>query len=331
MPQTYPLIPGTWTLIKESWTLIKKLWRKFLLLQLVQVVASALFAVFALPVLGGAISWVVLSGPSALLGTGVFGALLFFGLLIFSLIISILVYIATFELAKNQSAALGIWTRVWDARKKFWGLLWVMILATLATLVGYVVFIIPGIVIGIWLTQSTIVFIYEGTRGTAALKRSRELVRGFWWTVFARMLVFALVFVGARLLLTIPESLISAKIHPLARTIYQMAVNSIVTIVGVVFAYKLYSALKEVKEKDAGATDLMPTAKKVGLAIFPAVIVAFLLFGLMGARTLIRFTKGTGGLNANRDQQTKLEDFLREMESEERGLEAGGNINFNYQ
>ena len=57
----------------------------------------------------------------------------------------------------------------------------VSILVGLATLLGLVVFIIPGIYIGVRLAVSVQALVVEGRRGTDAMRRSWELVGGHWW------------------------------------------------------------------------------------------------------------------------------------------------------
>jgi hypothetical protein len=57
----------------------------------------------------------------------------------------------------------------------------VSILVGLATLLGLIVLIIPGIYIGVRLAVSTQALVVEGRQGTAAMRRSWDLVGGHWW------------------------------------------------------------------------------------------------------------------------------------------------------
>jgi hypothetical protein len=59
---------------------------------------------------------------------------------------------------------------------RLWPILVVSILVGLATLLGPIVFIIPGIFIGVRLAVSTHALVVEGKRGTEALRRSWDLV-----------------------------------------------------------------------------------------------------------------------------------------------------------
>jgi len=73
--------------------------------------------------------------------------------------------------------------------KKIGSFFWVALLAGLANFAGFLLLIIPGIIFSVWFAFSPYVFVAENLRGIAALKRSRELVRGRWWPVFGRILV----------------------------------------------------------------------------------------------------------------------------------------------
>lgn len=66
----------------------------------------------------------------------------------------------------------------------------VSLLVGLSALVGFVLLIIPGIIVGVWLSFSPYVLFKENTTIVGALKRSRELVRGYWWPIFGRLIGF---------------------------------------------------------------------------------------------------------------------------------------------
>ena len=69
----------------------------------------------------------------------------------------------------------------------------VSILVGLATLLGLIVFIIPGVYIGVRLAVSTQALVVEGRRGTQAMRRSWDLVGGHWWHAAFTLLVAGLI------------------------------------------------------------------------------------------------------------------------------------------
>jgi hypothetical protein len=68
----------------------------------------------------------------------------------------------------------------------------VSILVGLATIGGFILFIIPGIWIGVRLAVSVEALVVEGRRGTQAMGRSWELVGGHWWHAFGALVVAGL-------------------------------------------------------------------------------------------------------------------------------------------
>lgn len=70
--------------------------------------------------------------------------------------------------------------------------LWVSILESLAIVAGFILLIIPGIIFAGWFIFSHLLVIAENAKGTKALARSREYVKGRWWPIIGRMFLFGL-------------------------------------------------------------------------------------------------------------------------------------------
>jgi hypothetical protein len=84
-------------------------------------------------------------------------------------------------------------------------ILWITLLGGIATVVGLVFCIIPGVYLWIAFAVAVPVLLTEGVKGTAAHGRSRALVGGRWWGTF-----------GVVLLGTILAGVVSAAIGALA-------------------------------------------------------------------------------------------------------------------
>jgi hypothetical protein len=80
----------------------------------------------------------------------------------------------------------------------------VSVLVGLATVVGLILFVIPGIYVGIRLATSTQALVVEGRRPTEAMGRSWELVGGHWWHAFGTLLVAGLLTGLVNALITAP-------------------------------------------------------------------------------------------------------------------------------
>ena len=78
------------------------------------------------------------------------------------------------------------------ANKNFASIWWLAIVIFLVQFAGYILFIIPGIIISAYIALAYPVRVAEEQRGTAALVRSTALVYNYWWGVMLRMLVYGL-------------------------------------------------------------------------------------------------------------------------------------------
>jgi hypothetical protein len=77
------------------------------------------------------------------------------------------------------------WTRLGS-------LVWIAVLSYILASLALVLFVLPGIYLWCsWLVAMPVLLI-EGTRGRAALKRSRKLVQGRWWSTFGTYLLSAI-------------------------------------------------------------------------------------------------------------------------------------------
>jgi hypothetical protein len=121
----------------------------------------------------------------------------------------------------------------------------VSILVGLATLLGLIVFIIPGIYIGVRLAVSTQALVVEGKRGTDAMRRSWDLVGGHWWHAAFTILIAGLITAVMNAVITAPFSAGAWFIQGVAA-----AVATIVTLpFGALVGVLLYVDLRARKER----------------------------------------------------------------------------------
>jgi hypothetical protein len=76
--------------------------------------------------------------------------------------------------------------------KNFWGFVWVSILMIILTVLWTFLLIVPGIIFGVYYFLSLYIFIFENKKGMKAIKRSKDLIKGYWWAFFTRLLLFYL-------------------------------------------------------------------------------------------------------------------------------------------
>lgn len=131
------------------------------------------------------------SSPSSEL-TPLVGTIFVIGILNF--IVYILTLVAGIFAVKNVVAgdSLNFKKTLLFAWKNIWKFFLLTILVFLATLGGLVLLIIPGIIFGIWFAFSGFAFVDKGLGVKASMGKSRELVKGRFWQVFYRLLIFGL-------------------------------------------------------------------------------------------------------------------------------------------
>jgi hypothetical protein len=135
----------------------------------------------------------------------------------------------------------------------------VSILVGLATLVGLILLIIPGIYIGVRLAASTQALVVEGKRGTRALRRSWDLVGGHWWHAAFTVLL-------AGLLTSVVDAIITAPFSAgawLAQAVAAAVATTVTLPYGALVGVLLYLDLRARREQldlDTLRADLQASA-----------------------------------------------------------------------
>ena len=89
----------------------------------------------------------------------------------------------------------------------FWKFLLVSLLTGVSVLLWSLLLIVPGIIFAVFYSLAIYALFFEDFFGRQALRRSRELVRGYWWAVFGRLLFAGVLFLIIIILWSLPVSL----------------------------------------------------------------------------------------------------------------------------
>jgi hypothetical protein len=135
----------------------------------------------------------------------------------------------------------------------------VSVLVGLATIGGLILFVIPGIWIGVRLAVSVEALVVEGRRGTQAMGRSWELVGGHWWHAFGALVVAGLLTGIVNAVITAPFNNTGWFVQAIAA-----AVATVITLpYGVLVGVLLYLDLRARRENltlERLRTDLQTSA-----------------------------------------------------------------------
>ena len=177
---------------------------------------------------------------------------------------------------------------------------WASSYVALTAVGGFFAFIIPALIVSIFLSFSLYIVFTEERRGISALVASWYYVRGHWWPVFWRILFFGILFtlIFALVGLLIEEILIGPGFFtkliagekmnpnnvPLASEIFDLFFSNLfLTPLVIIYPYLIYRSLKEIKGP-APAED--PKIKK-NITIFMTIGIAGLVLSMVIAGLLL--------------------------------------------
>jgi len=182
--------------------------------------ASIIKSLALAAILGPTVALVAATDPTALLAGGL--SVYLFGLLgtlvtaffLYGIIVPLTNGALTISVADRVLGGNAEWREVWMLLFRRLGkLLSAVIPAAFLVALGFVLFVIPGLVLGLLFAFVSPVVLIEGIGGRAALERSVALVRSDWLRVTLLVLVFGILRGVAQLLASalIPQTAIFAS------------------------------------------------------------------------------------------------------------------------
>jgi hypothetical protein len=243
----------TFTLFKKAWQFYKKRFLDFVEMYLWGLLGAVPLLAIALMFLGAS----ALGFDNMVLRI-VFIALLFLALL-WSLYYGIRAHIGIILLIKNTEAKVK--PTFLETKKFFTSYVIVSLVSSIFLLLLTLLFIVPGVIFYVYWIFATILVVVEGIKTTnSALKRSKSLVKGYWWEVAGRLFFIGLIYSLAIAIISIPAD---ANIDPVTKIktfkylsqdagqAYVMFVNIISAILSpllVAYTYFLYQDLASKKK-----------------------------------------------------------------------------------
>lgn len=186
-------------IFKQSWNLFKKNYVQWLIPNLL-LMALSFFLVLILVIIIFFAIWLVGIYSGDIYNYNltfflIFITVLFLLILLFLIFATIITSIISLRILLNLDENKSLKVLIFQALKIFWPYLGLTILLSLILGISYLFFIIPGIIFSIFLLFSFFVILEkpkEGIRGS--LKTSWNLVKGYFWPLFGRLILFALIY-----------------------------------------------------------------------------------------------------------------------------------------
>lgn len=173
------------TILGEAWGLYKRHWRHLLPIALAIYVLLSLLVLLLAALLG----WL---GVIAGLLVSIVGTFWVQGALVIAV-----------QDVRDGRADLSMSETISRVRPRINTLTVAGLLAGIAIMIGFILLIVPGLVLLTWWLFIVPVIMLEGAGITESFGRSRELVRGNGWNVFGLLILTLLVVIAAQIVLSI--------------------------------------------------------------------------------------------------------------------------------
>jgi hypothetical protein len=146
--------------------------------------------------------------------------------------------------------------------KIFWPMLLLGVLQALISFGAAVLFVIPAVIVGIYLSMYLYTLVLDGKRGYGALTESYGLVYGRWFDVLGRILFVALVYVGFAIAFTIVSFVIvtifgitsDSISEAVLSVIINLILSSVMGTLMAVYLYNMYLSLKATRTPNVDVT-----------------------------------------------------------------------------
>ena len=235
-------------LIEETWSVYIKNLSKFIMVLLYGLVGIIpmlilfiLFFIYGASGLGNAI-------PMATnIILGVVAIILFGFSLYFAIIYSLKAKVASILLLKNNfTPAKDNFKEATPYIGKFLGVSLLMVVLIVA---WGVIFLVPALIFGVYYGLAAYVLVLEDKRPFTSIERSYDLVKGYWWPVFGRMLLIGMIGFVIFAIISMPMSWMPE--NSTGSFIYGGLTNVVWAVLSpyfIVYSYNIYKSLKHVSK-----------------------------------------------------------------------------------
>lgn len=160
-------------------------------------------------------------------------------------------YIGLFLLIKKnyEGKPLAIFKAT---QKPIWSYIGLTILTSILILLWSLLLIVPGIIYSVFYSLAVYVFFFEDKKGMAAIRRSKELIKGYWWPVFWRICFLMLIIWGFEIIISTPLSMTteSSIYWRFWYSVVQL-LNFLIAPISLLYSYQIYQDLVKIKNNDS--------------------------------------------------------------------------------
>lgn len=237
-------LPKARQILSESWIIYKNRFKTLIAIILIPTACYLVLLFLAAIISVTAAAVLKQSSPNVIIWVvaGILGLIA----LIFLIYVYIWSAVAQLYAIKDQAESIG-WKEAFKrSRPKITPFFSTNLLSGLAVLGGLILFIIPGIIFGLWFCQAPYVVVEEGLTNTAALKRSKYYVKGRIGQIFGKLFYVGIItlglYIGLAIILSLFGALIGIKYGYLSwiSNIFSLIWTPLITVYG----YQVYKYSK---------------------------------------------------------------------------------------
>ena len=141
-----------------------------------------------------------------------------------------------------------VWQSFVKGNTIVWSVFFVSLLVGIKVFLWTLLLIVPGIIFSVYYSLSSWSLVVEGKKGNEALRRSKELIEGYWWAVVGRNLYVGLIYAGIFIVLSLP--LMAMPDNSVVMVVYNLLIQAIqylVMPVYYIFTFLLFKNLVFIK------------------------------------------------------------------------------------
>lgn len=232
-------------LLEKSYELYKSGFKKFVGMLLVPILGAVPLVVLLMLWAGLAF---FLQGRGMSIINIIMGLLGIFSV-VFIIVVAVIAQAGLYILVRDASKNLSIKQAFLEGKKVAWKFFIVSFATGIFAFLWMLLLIVPGIWAAINYSFALWIFLYEGISGTDALKRSKELIKGYWWAIFGRLifvyvLFFAIIVIPGIIIEMFPNSGILSEAWGLASNV----MSFLFTPFAIIYTCFMYWDLKKAKD-----------------------------------------------------------------------------------
>ena len=276
IPSQGPALLGVGDLLKKTW-------------QIYRARLGTFFGITLLPFVIGIL--LLILGEFEKISNLPLAILFYITLYLITVITSFWSHISLLYAIKERESKIGIKESFKRGWHKVFPFIWISILTGFIGMGGFLLLVIPGIIFLVWFIFSNFVLISEDLKGMDALFRSKQLVNGYWWKVFWRLLVIWLIVFIISTGITLPlKFFVNKTISDIAEGIFSLFLTPFF----ITYTFLIYENLRKLKggilfEPPKRGTKIKYILVGVlGFLLIPVILVSIVLTSLRGARSRAR-------------------------------------------